>query len=222
MTALLVIIAGAYTLIGVLLAAGPISKELRSSLSDIRTNGPSIGLTARVIVYLALVTAGGVLGWPMFLVGWVRAHRLRSSSSSGSGLDAVVEHRPEGSLDSVGVRWVGDSLDACDQLRRIWEANYIPPLYHREIAEWTVGFAPSFRKAIGSVDKNLQGRILEALANICAAPLTSQGDTKKPLEGKLKGLWRYRIGDYRLIYQPERDSAKVILVDFVARGDAYS
>ena len=28
-----------------------------------------------------------------------------------------------------------------------------------------------------------------------------KGDTNKPLSGSLTGLWRYRIGDYRLIFR---------------------
>jgi mRNA-degrading endonuclease RelE of RelBE toxin-antitoxin system len=63
-------------------------------------------------------------------------------------------------------------------------------------------FSEDFIKSVAKIDKKLQGRILEALAKITEAPTTIIGDTVKPLSGDLKGLWRYRIGDYRLVYDP--------------------
>jgi mRNA-degrading endonuclease RelE of RelBE toxin-antitoxin system len=82
--------------------------------------------------------------------------------------------------------------------------------------------SPRFLKEIVPVDARLRGRILLAVAAICEAPLTAQGDTVKPLEKDLKGLWRYRIGDYRLVYRPDRDERRVTLMWFDSRGGAYS
>jgi len=79
-----------------------------------------------------------------------------------------------------------------------------------------------FLKEIVPVDAKLRGRILSAMAAICVAPLTAQGDTVKPLEKDLKGLWRYRIGDYRLVYRPDRDERLVTLMWFDCRGGAYN
>ena len=61
-----------------------------------------------------------------------------------------------------------------------------------------------------------------ALSELADTPMTPRGDTVKPLSNALKGLWRYRVGDYRLIYEPRVTSQLVLLVDFVARGGAYS
>nr|WP_160327473.1 type II toxin-antitoxin system RelE/ParE family toxin [Burkholderia ambifaria] len=117
---------------------------------------------------------------------------------------------------------MGDFVDLRDHLLAVWDPSYRPLRYLRERGNWTIGLSPAFRKAIGSVDKKLQGRILEAIAGISEDPLTAQGDTKKPLEGNLKGLWRYRIGEFRLIYRPENAASVVVLVDFVARSAGYS
>ena len=84
-----------------------------------------------------------------------------------------------------------------------------------------VGMTNDFAKAIKSIDRKLQGRILDALRQISLEPVTPKGDTVKPLKGDLEGLWRFRIGDFRLIYQPRVDQHQVLLVHFLPRGAAY-
>lgn len=88
--------------------------------------------------------------------------------------------------------------------------------------DWDLGLSSEFRKAIRGIDRKLQGRILQAIDYISTKPTVPQGDTVKPLGGELKGLWRYRIGDYRLLYRPDPDNGRVVLVTFVARGAAYA
>jgi mRNA-degrading endonuclease RelE of RelBE toxin-antitoxin system len=78
-----------------------------------------------------------------------------------------------------------------------------------------------FSKAISGIDRKLQGRVLEALADIGRDPLTPRGDTIKPLRAELGGCWRYRIGDYRLIYSPDLETGDITLVGFAARGSIY-
>jgi mRNA-degrading endonuclease RelE of RelBE toxin-antitoxin system len=54
------------------------------------------------------------------------------------------------------------------------------------------------------------------------APIQPRGDTVKSLSGQLNGLWRFRIGDYRLIYKPQINEHVVILLLVSSRADAYS
>jgi mRNA-degrading endonuclease RelE of RelBE toxin-antitoxin system len=86
---------------------------------------------------------------------------------------------------------------------------------------WYIGFSKAFKKAVVGIDRKLQGRILEALADIESDPTTPRGDTVKPLNGDLKGCWRYRVGDYRLIYSPDRSTGDIALLAFAARGSAF-
>ena len=86
---------------------------------------------------------------------------------------------------------------------------------------WSIAFTPTFRKSVASVDKKLQGRVLTALSELSEAPITLHGDTIKPLVGELKGLWRYRVGDYRLVYEAKADTHTVVLLEFAARGGVY-
>ena len=86
---------------------------------------------------------------------------------------------------------------------------------------WSIAFTPTFRKAIATADRKLQGRVLSALTELSETPTTVHGDTRKPLSGELKGLWRYRFGDYRLVYEPREANRIVVLVDFGSRGTVY-
>lgn len=43
----------------------------------------------------------------------------------------------------------------------------------------------------------------------------------KALTGNLKGIWRYRIGDYRLFAKIEDDTLTIFLIDIGHRRDVY-
>jgi mRNA interferase RelE/StbE len=137
------------------------------------------------------------------------------------------------------IKWV-PRWNIHEHLERIWDPEYQPPRIDPTPpsprrarddsvsgvalsmpAQWYVGLTSTFEKSIKGVDKKLQGRILEAVVALCAGPTTAQGDTIQPLEGNLVGLWRYRIGDYRLIYYPDINERRIVLLTFSPRGDVY-
>jgi len=86
---------------------------------------------------------------------------------------------------------------------------------------WMIGFSPEFKKSIKRVEKKLKGRILDALEWLSRDPVTIQGNTVKPLSGDYSGLWRYRVGNYRLIYKPDGENKRVTLLTFSPRSSAY-
>ncbi len=88
---------------------------------------------------------------------------------------------------------------------------------------WRLGFTNQFCKDVTQLDRKLQGHILEALRKLSALawPFNPQGDTFKPLSGGLKGQWRYRIGDYRLVVRLIVEESELALVTFAARGSVY-
>ncbi len=47
------------------------------------------------------------------------------------------------------------------------------------------------------------------------------GPNIKRLKGKLSGLYRYRIGDYRLFYEINNDKIIVFIIDIADRKNAY-
>ena len=58
------------------------------------------------------------------------------------------------------------------------------------------------------INKNLAG---------CINPFTHG----KPLVGDKNGLWRYRVGDYRLICEAQRDKVVILVVEIGHRRDIY-
>jgi len=208
MTRFVIALLTSYVLLGsVLCMSGPIARYLQWGWRDLKSD-PAFGEVnwTRLAAVVSLVLAVTVMLWPALLMASMRFPAGRT--------------RPPPEYPDV--HWVGDLVSLRDHLLHVWDPTYRPPQYKRELGEWRIGLSTVFRKAIGNLDKKLQGRILEAIASICDDPLTVQGDTKKPLEGNRKGLWRYRIGEYRLIYRPEADSSIVVLVDFIARSAGYS
>jgi mRNA-degrading endonuclease RelE of RelBE toxin-antitoxin system len=110
-----------------------------------------------------------------------------------------------------------------EERRKAFEAAYAQGIRFslQTPAGWRFVLSDHFTKCIQKVDKKLQGRVLEAITRIADAPLTVVGDTVKPLTADLKGLWRYRVGNYRLVYDPNQDEEVVTLVSFEPRGDVY-
>lgn len=70
--------------------------------------------------------------------------------------------------------------------------------------------AQKFLKRLTKSDKE---RILKAVSNL------PDGDTK-PLQGH-KGLFRLRVGDYRIIYTINNGKLIICIVDAGNRGDIY-
>ena len=47
------------------------------------------------------------------------------------------------------------------------------------------------------------------------------GSNIKKLKGEFEGLYRYRVGKYRIFYKIENDKVLVIILDIDDRKDAY-
>ena len=74
----------------------------------------------------------------------------------------------------------------------------------------------NFTKEFDKLPKNVKERILEALEKIAETPYTG---TK--LRGKLEGLWRWRIGKYRIIYLIDEKEKAVVFLDVGLRKTIY-
>lgn len=84
---------------------------------------------------------------------------------------------------------------------------------------WTIELDANAAKAINKLDKPIRERIkrfLKALA-INENP-RSQG---KALTGRYAGLWRYRIGDYRLICNIQDEKIIILVLAIGHRKDIY-
>lgn len=85
--------------------------------------------------------------------------------------------------------------------------------------------APLPRKVenfIRRLEQETQARINTALENIVRSPFRHENPTTiKPLHGKKKGLYRYRIGNLRFIYEIDREERSIHVVQIDNRGDIY-
>lgn len=64
-----------------------------------------------------------------------------------------------------------------------------------------------------------QPRILDALRELSAEPL--RGPNVKKLKGKRRPCYRYRQGDYRILYEVFDGPHQVRVLGIVTRGEAY-
>ncbi len=85
---------------------------------------------------------------------------------------------------------------------------------------WTIEYARSVRKSVDKMDAQTRRRIRDFLENRVTQLVDprSLGDT---LTGPLKGCWRYRVGDYRIICKIEDQRLVILVVEIGHRGEVY-
>ncbi|MFU8861324.1 MAG: type II toxin-antitoxin system RelE family toxin [Cyclonatronaceae bacterium] len=85
---------------------------------------------------------------------------------------------------------------------------------------WKVEFDNRARKELRKLDSEAQSRILKWLRNNLA---TDEDPRRmgKSLKGRMKGLWRYRVGDYRIISQIQDENILILVVRIGQRGDIF-
>ncbi len=75
---------------------------------------------------------------------------------------------------------------------------------------------------ISRLEQETQARINTAFEYIVRSPYRHENPTTiKPLRGKKKGLYRYRIGNLRFVYQVDREERIIYIVQIDNRGDIY-
>ncbi len=70
------------------------------------------------------------------------------------------------------------------------------------------------------LDKPVRRRILKYMAEQ-VAPLEDPGSKAKKLTGPLKGLYRFRVGDYRVVCDIQRNRVVVLVLHAGHRKDVY-
>ncbi len=83
---------------------------------------------------------------------------------------------------------------------------------------WKINFTDKSEKQFSKIDKFWQKKIADYLKNKTKKDPFMFG---KSLTGNLKGLWRYRVGDYRIICAIEDKELVVLVVDIGHRSDVY-
>jgi mRNA interferase RelE/StbE len=85
---------------------------------------------------------------------------------------------------------------------------------------WKIEFDADVEKDLRKLGHTAQKRILTYLKEKI---MTSEDPRSlgKPLSGNLIGLWRYRVGDYRILAKIEDDSFVILIVHAGHRKNVY-
>lgn len=75
------------------------------------------------------------------------------------------------------------------------------------------------RKQLAKLDNSVKKRILDYMDEI--ANLSDPRSKGKMLVGNLKGFWRYRVGDYRLICRIHDEELEILVVEVGHRKEIY-
>ena len=86
---------------------------------------------------------------------------------------------------------------------------------------WRVEFSKSSLKALERLGKRASTRILAALEELGGQENPLRHKDVRPLEGKLKGFHRLRVGEYRIIFELDLENKRLGLLALVPRGKGY-
>ncbi len=84
---------------------------------------------------------------------------------------------------------------------------------------WTIEVSEKAFRALRKMDKQTARRIRNELLEI--AKLEDPRSRGKTLTGNLAGVWRYRVGDYRILCDIEDGRLVVVVVDVAHRREVY-
>ncbi|MBN2400009.1 MAG: type II toxin-antitoxin system RelE/ParE family toxin [Candidatus Aminicenantes bacterium] len=85
---------------------------------------------------------------------------------------------------------------------------------------WQIEFDSEAADDLGKLDRDIQRRIIRYLRDRIA----TENDPRRfgaPLRRELSGLWKYRVGDYRLICRIERKKLIVYVIRIGHRREIY-
>lgn len=87
--------------------------------------------------------------------------------------------------------------------------------------DWLVEFSHSSLRSLERLDNNLSDMILRRIDVLGAQENPLRHKDVRPLEGKLKGFYRYRIGEYRVIFELDTLNRRIGILSIVSRQKGY-
>jgi mRNA interferase RelE/StbE len=85
---------------------------------------------------------------------------------------------------------------------------------------WTIEYSESATKSLQKLDRSIAKRVVNYMEQRIAT-LPDPRLSGKPLSGGMKGLWRYRVADYRIICRIEDRQVIILVVDVDHRREVY-
>ena len=86
---------------------------------------------------------------------------------------------------------------------------------------WEVKVSSQAEKYYLRLPQKLQGRIKQDLKKLAEGEEPLLHPRVRPLVGKLKGFYRLRIGNYRVVFSLLRDEKIIAVVNIYPRSGAY-
>jgi mRNA interferase RelE/StbE len=86
---------------------------------------------------------------------------------------------------------------------------------------WKIEFEAAAKRDLDKLDQTVAKRILKFLSGR-VAQLDDPRQIGEPLQGPLRKLWKYRVGDYRLLCSLEDDRFVVMVARLGHRSKIYS
>ena len=87
------------------------------------------------------------------------------------------------------------------------------------MADWSVEFTPCAEKALKRLDHSVGKRVVGKLQEIQGAD--DPRDFLKPMTGLLTGMFRLRVGDYRVIIDIQDERCVILALDVGHRSTVY-
>ena len=85
---------------------------------------------------------------------------------------------------------------------------------------WTIKYTDTARTLLRKIDKQAARSVVKYMDERVAV-LENPREKGKALTGPLGGLWRYRVGDFRIICDIQDGSLCVLVVKIGNRRDVY-
>ena len=83
---------------------------------------------------------------------------------------------------------------------------------------WTIEYTPTVEKSLARLDKSVAARILRYMEERVARDPKASG---RALRGPLKGFWRWKVGDWRIIARIKDEEILVLVVRIAHRSSVY-
>jgi mRNA interferase RelE/StbE len=85
---------------------------------------------------------------------------------------------------------------------------------------WKIEITHTAERQIKKLDRVVQQSIIDFLRKR-VAPAENPRQWGKPLHGEKRGLWRYRVGDYRIICDIQHERITILLLAVGHRKEVY-
>ena len=87
------------------------------------------------------------------------------------------------------------------------------------MADWSVELTPRAEKALKRLDHSVRKRVVDKLQEIQGSD--DPRDVLKPMRGPLTGMFRLRVGDYRVIIDIQDERCVILALDVGHRSTVY-